>query len=236
MQKKDHIQQLEKRIEYCFLNKALLMQALTHRSYAVEQTPRVSDNERLEFLGDAVLDLLISHMLFCKYGDEYREGDLSRMRAFLVNETQLAKQAGVIGLASYLLLGKGEARAGGQNKASILADAFEALVGAIYLDGGIEPAFCFVRRCFDGLIDKALSLGMEQDYKTNLQEVTQRLYHEIPAYVVEEISGPDHEKVFTVALYFRGDILARATGHSKKEAEQQAAKIALETLIEGKIE
>lgn len=231
MQRKGHIQEFEKRIDYCFLNKALLTQAFTHRSYAVEQIPRASDNERLEFLGDAVLDFIISHLLFFRYGNGYREGDLSRMRAFLVNESQLAKQAGAIGLAGFLLLGKGEAKGGGRNKASILADAFEALVGAIYLDGGVEPAFCFIRRCFEGLLDKAFGLGMEQDYKTNLQEISQRLYHEIPDYKVEDISGPDHEKVFTVSIYLRGNMLARAMGRSKKEAEQEAARITLETLV-----
>jgi ribonuclease-3 len=236
MQKEDHIQEFQKRIDYCFLNKELLTQAFTHRSYAVEQMPRVSDNERLEFLGDAVLDLVISHLLFFRYGSEYREGDLSKMRAFLVNESQLAKQAGAIGLADFLLLGKGEAKGGGRNKSSILADAFEALVGAIYLDGGVEPAFRFVRKCFEGLLDKAFGLGMEQDYKTNLQEVSQRLYHEIPAYKVEDISGPDHAKVFTVSLYLRGNMLARAMGRSKKDAEQKAARITLETLLEEKNE
>ncbi|MGQ9745119.1 MAG: ribonuclease III [Dissulfurimicrobium sp.] len=234
MQRKDHIQEFEKRIDYCFLNKRLLTQAFTHRSYAVEQRPMAPDNERLEFLGDAVLDLIISHLLFFRYGSEYREGDLSRMKAFLVNESQLAKQASLLGFADFLLLGKGEAKDGGYNKSSILADAFEALIGAIYLDGGIEPAFSFVKKCFEELLDKAFSLGMEQDYKTNLQEISQRLYHDIPVYKVEDVSGPDHARVFTVSLYLRGNMLARGRGRSKKEAEQEAARITLETLFEKK--
>lgn len=212
------------------------MQAFTHRSYAVEQAPRGSDNERLEFLGDAVLDLIISHLLFLRYASGYREGDLSKMRAFLVNESQLAKQARSIGLADCLLLGKGETKGGGHNKTSILADAFEALIGAIYLDSGLDSVFRFVSRRFEGLLDKTFNLAMEQDYKTNLQEVSQRLYHETPVYEVEDISGPDHEKIFTVTLHLRGDMLARAIGRSKKEAEQKAAGIALESLEEEKLE
>ncbi|MGC9022232.1 MAG: ribonuclease III [Dissulfurimicrobium sp.] len=227
IQKRSNISELEQKIGYRFSKKSLPKQAITHRSYAVEQTPRVLDNERLEFLGDAVLGLVVSHMLYFRYGSGYKEGDLSRIRAFLVNESQLARQARKLGLASCILLGKGEARCNGSNKDSILADAFEALVGAIYLDGGIEPAFLFIKRWFDDLFDIALDFGLEQDYKTNLQEITQRLYHETPVYEVEQVSGPDHERLFTVALYLRGDMLARATGSSKKEAEQRAAEIAI---------
>lgn len=230
IKKEGNVSWLEETIGYNFIKKELLEQALTHRSYAVEQVPRIYDNERLEFLGDAVLDLVISHLLFSRYAGEYGEGDLTRMRAFLVNEAQLADQSRMLSLADYLLLGKGEARGGGHDKPSILADVFEALVGAIYLDGGIEPVFSFIQRCFEGLLDDALDLGFEQDYKTNLQELTQRLYHDIPVYEVEQVSGPDHKKVFTVVLNLQGKMLARATGRSKKEAEQKAARITLETI------
>ncbi|MDA8162763.1 MAG: ribonuclease III [Desulfobacteraceae bacterium] len=228
--KKGGLSWLEKTIGYNFVRKELLEQALTHRSYAVEQIPRICDNERLEFLGDAVLDLVISHLLFSKYANDYGEGDLTRMRAFLVNEAQLARQSRRLGMAGHLLLGKGEARGGGHDKPSILADAFEALVGAIYMDGGMGPAFSFVQRSFGGLLDDALSLGLGQDYKTNLQEAAQRSCHDMPVYAVECISGPDHERVFTVALSLQGKMLARATGRSKKEAEQKAARIALEMI------
>jgi ribonuclease III len=225
------IDELQRSLGYAFVVAELLRQAVTHRSYSVEHGPGTPDNERLEFLGDAVLELVVSHLLFDRYGSEYREGDLTRMRAFLVNEGQLAKQARSIGLGRYLRLGKGEARSGGGEKDSILSDCLEAVVGAIYLDGGLGPALGFVERCFKDLLNDLAGVGLGQDYKSSLQELMQSKYHDTPVYAVEDVSGPDHERTFSVALHFHGEMLARGSGRSKKEAEQEAAREALAVLV-----
>ena len=227
---KQLLEQLEKDLEYVFSDKALLQQALTHRSYAAEHGPSVPDYEVLEFLGDAVLELVISKLLYDRFGSHFKEGELTRMRASLVNESTLSTLAKELHLGDYLRLGHGEEKSGGQQKPSILADAFEALIGAIYLDGGIDAAFNFVENVFGNLLDMVESGGLDKDYKSSLQEVTQAKFHAVPNYKIVDVVGPAHDRHFTVSLCLEGKELARGKGHSKKEAEQDAAKKALHTL------
>jgi ribonuclease-3 len=223
----DSASDLEISLGYHFVRPELLEQALTHRSYAVEHGIDALDNERFEFLGDAVLELVVSHLLFTRYGERYREGELTRMRSFLVNESQLATQARRLKLGKHLWLGKGEDRSGGREKQSILSDTFEAVIGAIYLDSGIEKVFSFIKRCFGDLLDQAMDTGLGQDYKSKLQELTQGRFHSVPVYEIEKVSGPDHQRIFDVAIHFNGQVLQRGSGRSKKEAEQDAARKAL---------
>ena len=227
-------QDLSEKTGYVFRDAGLLEQALTHRSFAVEQGPGTEDYERLEFLGDAVLELVVSHLLFVTHGDRFREGDLTKMRAFLVNEKQLAGQARKLGLGRLMRLGKGEEMSGGRDKESILADMFEALMGAMYIDGGIDPCFCFVQNVFGDLVKEVASSGLEQDYKSMLQELTQARFHGVPVYRIESVNGPDHRRWFEVALYMNDEIMARGTGKSKKKAEQDAARKALDVLKHGR--
>ncbi len=227
------IKELEETLGYTFNNPQLLECALTHRSFAAEHSDISEDNERLEFLGDAVLELVMTRLLFDLYGNAYSEGDLTRMRAFLVNEAQLAKQAEGIGLGHYIRLGKGEERSGGRRKKSILADTFEAVMGAIYLDGGLEPCFSFVKRLFNQVLSEITDHFLIEDYKSALQELTQARFHVVPTYRVERISGPDHNRTFEVAIILDGKVLARGEGSSKKKAEQDAAKEALKKLKDG---
>ncbi len=227
------IKELEETLGYTFNNPQLLECALTHRSFAAEHSDISEDNERLEFLGDAVLELVMTRLLFDLYGNAYSEGDLTRMRAFLVNEAQLAKQAEGIGLGHYIRLGKGEERSGGRRKKSILADTFEAVMGAIYLDGGLEPCFSFVKRLFNQVLSEITDHFLIEDYKSALQELTQARFHVVPTYRVEKISGPDHNRTFEVAIILDGKVLARGEGSSKKKAEQDAAKEALKKLKDG---
>jgi len=223
----DSASDLEISLGYHFVRPELLEQALTHRSYAVEHGIDALDNERFEFLGDAVLELVVSHLLFTRYGERCREGELTRMRSFLVNESQLATQARRLKLGKHLRLGKGEDRSGGREKQSILSDTFEAVIGAIYLDSGIEKVFSFIKRCFGDLLDQAMDTGLGQDYKSKLQELTQGRFHSVPVYEIEKVSGPDHQRIFDVAIHFNGQVLQRGSGRSKKEAEQDAARKAL---------
>jgi len=232
---KQPLNQLEKELNYTFSDKPLLEQALTHRSYAAEHGPDVPDYEVLEFLGDAVLELVISKLLYDRFGAHFKEGDLTRMRASLVNEATLSSLAKKMKLGDYLRLGHGEEKSGGHEKPSILADAFEALIGAIYLDGGIEQAFRFVKDVFGELLDMVESGGLDKDYKSTLQEVTQAKFHAVPSYKIVEVVGPAHDRHFTVSLLLEGKELATGKGHSKKEAEQDAAKKALNSLKSKKI-
>ncbi len=218
---------LEASLGYHFARPELLEQALTHRSYTAEHGLGALDNERLEFLGDAVLELVVSHLLFIRHGDKCREGELTRMRSFLVNESQLAKQAHRLGLGKYLRLGKGEDRSGGRDKPSILSDTFEAVIGAIYLDSNIEEIFSFIEKYVGDLLDQAIVIGIDQDYKSRLQELTQGRFHSVPVYETEKITGPDHQRTFQVAIHLNDRVVQRGTGKSKKEAEQDAARKAL---------
>jgi ribonuclease III len=181
----------------------------------------------LEFLGDAVLDLAVSDLLMRRYPAR-SEGDLSKMRAALVNTTVLAEKAALLGLGPLLRLGKGEERSGGRTKPSILAGAFEALLGAVYQDGGFEAARRLVERYFaDDVEEKELG---RQDYKTRLQEISQMLFHAPPSYRIVDESGPDHDKHFVTEITVGGKVLGKGEGKTKKQAEQQAAKKALSEL------
>ncbi len=224
------IHDLEKKLGVRFSRPELLLQALTHRSFTGENRAFSKDNERLEFLGDAVLELVISHLLYEKFGRDHDEGDLTKMRAWLVNETSLAEKARNLDIGAALRLGRGEEKSGGRDKPSILADAFEALVGALYLDRGIEKVFAFTEKVFEDTLNQVLTSGLSYDYKTALQEFTQAGYQATPEYRLEGISGPAHCRTFEVSVYFNGRPVSKGTGKSKKEAEQQAAERALKIL------
>jgi ribonuclease III len=215
---------LERGLGHRFMRPEHLDVALTHRS--------VGDgmhNETLEFLGDAVLSLAISDLLMREFPDA-REGDLSKMRASLVNAERLAHKARGVDLGRWLRLGKGEERSGGRTKEKILAAAYEALLGAVYSDAGYEAARRVVEAHFAGDLQRDVETPGHRDYKTRLQELTQRLYHETPAYTLTEEHGPDHEKEFVVELTIAGRMLGRGVGRSKKLAEQAAAMEALAAL------
>ncbi len=224
------IHDIEKKLGLKFSQPELLFQALTHRSFTAENKNCIKDNERLEFLGDAVLELVISHILYKKFGHAHDEGNLTKMRAWLVNEASLAEKARNLNLGALLRLGRGEEMSGGRDKPSILADAFEALIGALYLDRGFEKVFAFTEKVFENLLNLVDTQGLCYDYKTALQEFTQSKYHATPVYQLENISGPAHHRTFEVSLFFDGRQVSTGKGKSKKEAEQQAAKRALEIL------
>lgn len=225
--KSTQLKELQKRLHYNFKDEEILIQAITHKSYANERKGLLKDNERLEFLGDAVLDLSISHIIMEKFPD-LSEGEMSKLRASVVNEGTLAILAKEIGLHEYLLLGHGEERSGGRSKPSILADSFEAVIAAIYLDGGFEEAFRIVTGQFSKLLSKT---DLYRDYKTRLQEFTQERLKCMPAYNLKSTSGPDHARVFEVELLIEGRLYGTGKGKTKKEAEQEAAKEALGKLV-----
>lgn len=235
------IQQLQRLLGHRFTNDKWVNQALVHRSYAHEKADAgMGDNERLEFLGDAVLSLTVSHMLVIKF-PEADEGTLSRMRASLVNEGRLAEIAADLNLGALLKLGKGEEISGGRSKPSILADAVEALLGAVYLDGGLDAAAKVVQKLFEGKLDPVAAeedpmRRLDKDFKTQLQEVTQARFRLVPHYEVEKEEGPDHDKVFYVTVSLDGRVIARGVGKSKKAAEQAAAREALAELEAGQEE
>jgi ribonuclease III len=221
---------LENELGYHFKDIGLLRESLQHSSYVNEQRdPSLQDNERLEFLGDAVLDLVITHNLMKNF-PKTREGDLSRMRATIVNEAQLSSVAQRLNLGRYLLLGRGEALSNGQEKSSILADTLEAVIAAVYLDGGLEASFEVIERQFFEIISHVRDRLAAEDFKSRLQELVQVRFKTIPAYKVVAASGPDHDKTFEVRLSIGTWLTAYGTGKSKKAAEQVAAGIALEKL------
>jgi ribonuclease-3 len=216
---------LQQELGYNFTDPALLVRSLTHVSY--ERKKQDAHNEVLEFLGDAVLDLAISDLLIRRYPTR-SEGDLSRMRAALVNSSALAEKAMTLKLSPLLRLGKGEERSGGRSKPSILAGAFEALLGAVYEDGGYAPCRQLVERYFAAdLKDKKLG---QQDYKTRLQEISQMLFHAPPVYRLVSESGPDHDKCFVTEIAVGGKVLGSGRGKTKKQSEQEAAEKALQEL------
>jgi ribonuclease III len=223
--------ELEQQIQYFFKNKDFLVESLQHSSWVNENPEKnLRDNERLEFLGDAVVNLVVATCLMEKFPD-LNEGDLSRIRANLVNETQLADLARDLVLGPYLLLGKGELLTNGREKNSILADAFEAVVAAVYLDGGFEAAFGVVKKCFDPLLIDAVSPKLNLDFKSRLQEIVQTRQTEMPEYKIFKENGPDHDKTFHVKIEVF-NIVAIGAGKSKKMAEQDAARTALELIKE----
>jgi ribonuclease-3 len=222
-------EKLQALIGHHFSDAALLAEALTHRSFANEQRSRCPDNERLEFLGDAILGLVIAEALF--RGDpQLPEGELSRLRAELVNAGTLAQLARQIDLGASLSLGRGEVKAGGSDKENILADAFEALLGAIYLEGGIAAVRPVILQLFAQVMIERTQQRGNSDYKSQLQEYLQALQQTPPEYVLIETEGPEHERIFVVEARTSGRLLGVGRGRSKKEAEQAAAGAALTML------
>lgn len=219
---------------YSFRKPELLREALTHKSYLNElrEPDKVlfkRNNERLEFLGDAVLDLAISEYLIDRY-PEFAEGELSKRKARIVSEGALARVARKLEVGKFLLLGKGEEHTRGRDKPSLLADAMEAVIAAVYFDAGYPAACEMIIRNFKDEIRRIEEKGDEGDYKTDVQEVCQREFDTLPVYRVVKETGPDHEKTFEVKLTIRNRLLGMGIGRSKKEAEQQAAREALEKL------
>ena len=225
---RDEFDELQQRIGYRFKDRGLLEHSLTHRSRAAEDiSGGVYDNESLEFLGDAVLGLVVAESLFRKFPD-YTEGQKSKIKAAVVSTHSLARHAEAIRLGDHLLLGRGEEKTGGRFKQALLADAYEALIAAVYLDGGLTAAAAFLER----ELSPAIAAGATQDvvgmdYKSALQERLQASGRALPEYRVAAASGPDHRKLFTIEVVVSGEILGTATGRAKKEAEQEAARLAL---------
>ncbi len=221
--------ELENKIGYHFNNKDLLKEALTHSSYANEhKAQKIKYNERLEFLGDAVLSIVVSDYIF-KNCPELPEGELTKLRASLVCEKSLYKFAKKINLGSFLVLSKGERNNGGSNRPSILSDAFEALIAAIYIDGGME---CAAKHILNFVVPEIKNSKQKKikDYKTTLQEIIQKNPGEQLEYVLVNESGPDHNKHFVVEVHLNSNVIGKGGGKSKKEAEQQAAREALELM------
>ena len=229
-ERETQLKALEEALKYTFRDPSLMDCALTHRSFANENPDLMKqDNERFEFLGDAVLTLCISDMLMKRF-PECSEGELSKIRSSIVNERPLAKLARELRIGDYLLLGRGEDISGGRAKRSILANTLEAIIAAVYYDSGFEGVYAFIEMRFLPLLDAGTAKVSYQDYKTALQEITQNRYKVIPKYSIIRQFGPDHDKVFQIGLAV-GDILSTAgLGRNKKEAEQRAAKKALEAI------
>lgn len=223
--------QLEKNIGYKFKNIKLLTNALAHSSYANEVRGGVSSNERLEFLGDSVLSIITSEHIYERFTD-MPEGELTKLRASLVCEKALCGYARELNLGDFLLLGKGEDRGGGRQRDSILADAFEAVLAAVYLDGGMEVAKPYVLRFITAELEHMDEPDGFKDYKTALQEIIQRNPEESVTYILASEQGPDHAKEFTVEVRLNSNVIGVGKGRSKKRAEQMAAKQALSLMGE----
>lgn len=228
----ENISVLEASIGYTFKDKSLLMEAITHKSFANENPVSVSSfNERLEFLGDAVLGLIVSDHLFCSYPD-YSEAELSKIKAYAVQENTLAEIAMKLGIGSHLLLGKGEEATGGRGKPSLLANAFEAILAAVYLDGGLKTVKSLALEFLKDKIKKLISDGMLFDFKTHFQEITQSRYGVLPKYIVHKEEGPDHIKTFEVEVLIKEKKYGMGRGKTKKEAAQRAAEEGLKKIKE----
>lgn len=222
-----NLSSLENNIGYVFENKSILKQALTHSSYANENRNSGPFNERLEFLGDAVLSLISADFLYRRF-PSMPEGDLTKLRSGLVCTASLSEYARQISLGDFLLLGKGEDANGGRERNSNLENAFEAVIAAVYLDGGIECAREFVLRFLDVSVEtRHINF---KDYKTKLQEIVQESHEETLNYVVTNVSGPDHDKRYEIEVHLNSNVIGKGTGRSKKQAEQEAAKQALELM------
>jgi ribonuclease III len=224
------ITELENLLGYQFNNKQILMNALTHRSFFHENPERAVDyNERLEFLGDSVLGFVIVEYLYLSDGS-LTESIMAKAKSYLVKESVLSEIAASLSLGKYLRLGKGEEATGGRTKRSLLADAAEAVFGAVYLDGGYENARRLILGLFKDMIDMVLMSGEFHDFKTELQEKTQLLFNSIPEYRTVKQEGEEHKKIFTVDVYIEGRQFGTGFGKSKKEAETSAAQKALREL------
>jgi ribonuclease-3 len=227
---------LEKELEYSFQDKELLTKALTHSSFAYEaQTEKINDNEVLEFLGDSILGFILSDFL-CATFPYLTEGELSKLKSAMASTTALAEFAKRIGLNHHVRLGKGEEKSGGRNKKTILAGTFEAVVAALYLEGGIEEVQRFLNNLFGAFLKRVdMSKFLVNDYKSALQEYLQSSDSPGPVYRTVTTKGPDHKKRFIVEVSYREKRLAKATGVSKKDAEQKAAQKAVKSLLGKKI-
>jgi ribonuclease-3 len=227
---RDEFDDLQNRIGYRFRDRGLLEHALTHKSRAAEDASGgVADNESLEFLGDAVLGLVVADVLFHQYPD-YDEGQKSKIKAAVVSTQSLARHAEQLRLGEHLILGRGEEKTGGRFKQALLADGYEALIAALYLDGGLEAAETFLRRELKDALDEGSAQTFVRDHKSALQERLQALGRPLPEYRVSGEAGPDHRKTFSVEVIVNGEVLGAATGRAKKEAEQEAARLALARL------
>lgn len=225
------MERLQESLGYRFRDTSLLKHALSHSSYANEhrtghRSPHTQSYERLEFLGDSILGYVCADYLYRTF-PELPEGDLTRIRASVVCEEALHREAVALSLSDYLLLGRGENTSGGRERPSILADVVESIIGAIYLDGGIDPARAFILSFLTSYIDEVVGRGHPRDYKTLLQEIVQKNREETLSYALTGESGPDHDKSFTVDLLLNSNVFSSGSGHSKKAAEQAAAKAAL---------
>ncbi len=225
--RKEELVKLQETLGYSFQEMKLLNKALTHKSFVNETGEDLKHNERFEFLGDSVLDLIVSEYMVRKYSD-FNEGVLSKIRAGVVNESCLAKLASEMDLGAYLLLGRGEEMSGGRSKPSLLANAYEALAGAIYYDSDLKTAAKILLPSIQKEIDGFIETPESRDFKSDLQEYTQNKLACIPAYKVIKEIGPDHEKQFEVVVSIKSQSRGTGMGRSKKEAEQAAAKMALE--------
>ncbi|MEO8217879.1 MAG: ribonuclease III [Acidobacteriota bacterium] len=223
------LREFEQRLGYSFQRPELLARSLTHKSFSHESRNRsATDNETFEFLGDAVLGFIIGDILFHHF-PELDEGALSKMKAYLVSAASLAEKARQFGMGDVLYLGVGEEKSGGRKKDSLLANLFEAIIAGIYLDGGLEPVRGLIERSFDSDVKAIDASDLQfQDYKTSLQELAQGTGFSLPEYLVVDEIGPDHDKTFVVEVHLNHEMIARGEGSSKKEAQQQAARKALE--------
>lgn len=226
------LDKFQKIIRVKFTNKSLLKTALTHRSYVNEAEGFVQDNERLEYLGDSVLALIVNEYLFKHYGN-YEEGELAKIKSAVVSEVTLAQVAEEIDLGSFLLMGKGEENSGGRQRTSILANSVESVIGAIYLDSGLKVSKKFVLRILKKHIDRIDHTSYLRDPKTTLQEFVQKRFKEQPVYQLIEENGPDHLKIFKIKLLIHGQEIIIATGSSKRKAEMEAARLALIKIHQG---
>lgn len=227
----ERLAEIEKKLGYLFKNRTLLLLSMTHSSFAFERLDNKQHNETLEFLGDAVLDLTIGHILFTRFPKK-REGQLTRIRSALVNEAGLARVARSLDLGKYLLLGRGEDSSGGREKSSILSCAYEALLGAMFMDSDYDTVLRYVRKTFTPLIEQQGEQLIHADAKSRLQEHLQEIHNEGPSYVLDKDEGPAHARLFSVSARFRDRILGIGKAGSKKEAEQRAARAALLLLLE----
>ncbi len=224
------ILQIEDKLNYQFHNKALITQALKHRSFlSITNESRLLSNERLELLGDAVLGMVVTEFLYKKFPTK-EEGELTAIKSLLVSRKILARTAMQIGIGEFILLNDAEEKAGGRNRASIIADAFEAIIGAMYLDGGLETSINFIDRNLLTRIDKIISEDQNKNFKSMLLEYSQSKNLGLPQYIVKNEEGPDHNKLFTIEVLINNEVLGMGKGNSKKKAEQISAKSALKKL------
>lgn len=225
----EQLVELQKKLGYTFTDKEPLLLSMIHSSFAFERLEKSQHNETLEFLGDAVLDLTIGHILFTRFPKK-REGQLTRIRSALVNESGLATVARDLDLGKYLLLGRGEDISGGREKSSILSCAYEALIGAMFMDSGYEVVLQHVQLTFTPLIDQQGEQLIHADAKSRLQEYLQDVHNQGPTYILDKEEGPAHDRIFSVSARFRDEVLGSGQAGSKKEAEQRAARAALTAL------